>query len=106
MISTMAQITAAIDERLGCCWRKKFLDEGAPPLVAIGLKQLRGPSYAQPVVCTVEDMTRPDLASFLRAVALSLEKLDEWDAADAEWGAIGLCEEAAVPACDRGGPFG
>lgn len=65
-------IEAAIEERLCIRWKKRCLDSAAAPVCLIGIKQLAGPEFGVPVVCTLEDMPTKELADLLFGISRQL----------------------------------
>lgn len=65
-------IEAAIKDRLEIRWKKRCLDEMAAPVCVIGIKQLAGPDFGVPVVCTLDDMPTKELADLLFGISRQL----------------------------------
>jgi hypothetical protein len=66
---TSDEIRAAIDDRLKLRWHKRLLDENAAPVCCIGIKQLQGPDWGVPVLCTLEEMPIDQLADLLLGIS-------------------------------------
>jgi hypothetical protein len=72
MPMTRQMIEAAIKDRLLDRWPRRFKEEGAAPVAAIGIVQVSGPKYALPMICTTEDMDEAMLADLLFGIAAKL----------------------------------
>jgi hypothetical protein len=69
------QIEAAIRERLEQRWKQRCIQELAAPVCVIAIKQMPGPNFGVPVVCTMEDMPNHDLAELLFGLYMELREM-------------------------------
>lgn len=76
MAMPIEKIRDAIYERLANKWLKLCLSEAAAPVCVLAVKQLAGPSFGKPMVCTLEDMPNEQLAALMHFAADQIGRED------------------------------
>lgn len=75
MPMTKHSIRRAIEDRLCFRWRNRCQAEDAAPIAVVAVKQLAGPGFGTPVLCTTEDMDQNMLADMLEGIARQLRAM-------------------------------
>lgn len=70
---TREEILAAIIDRFGKRWSRRCEQEGAAPVAVIAIKQVPGPDFGSPVVCTLETMQSFELGALLIGIGRALQ---------------------------------